>query len=375
MKLIIYNPSSFGGNFEYVKKLEAAICTLGKVDHSVIVAPKNAKLHTCIKVDYLLIRDKIEHPKKIVRQIHFIVRSCINPILLFFNLLFKYRGYHVLFNDFEQATSPLWAPLFCLLFERKIYYILHDPDRDKYFKWTWLSQLTMWITMLPANGGFYHGFLPQKPYYSKRKRFIEIPHGVYDLPKPDPEFVALLAEKQQFGNLLVSIPGNIRPEKNYEALIKMVASTQKVIGVVCGAPANVRVNTNYLKSLITKLNIGHRFIWVERYLSKPEMSALLYNSDVVLLNYSSSFSSQSGIVNLAAYVRKPVVISDTQSGLSALAKKFGFGNVIEADCEQCLIDFFKQVEEGTTTLNNNWDNYLIYAKWDVAANKIIDQYL
>ena len=116
---------------------------------------------------------------------YFLFRSIINPII-FFLYLVNHRG-NVVFNDFDQSTSFLWVPLVKLVKRKRIFsVVLHDPDRNGYFKSLSLSVKTMQKVMSVMDIAFYHEVLPDRPYYRKESKtsYIAVPHGLYDDSSP-----------------------------------------------------------------------------------------------------------------------------------------------------------------------------------------------
>ncbi len=113
--------------------------------------------------------------------------------------------------------------------------------------------------------------------------------------------------------------------------------------------------------------MADRVFWIESYLSNDELSAVIYASDVILLNYAESFTSQSGIFNLTIPFRKPVVVSSGKSGMAGMVKEFQLGNMVEGGGVSELMLAIRAAL-GTAKKEENWENYQQYASWENNAH-------
>jgi glycosyltransferase involved in cell wall biosynthesis len=366
MQILIYEPSSFGGCFEYSKEILAAYQNHPEVEDCTLVIPKNA----CIKnlgAKSVLITDKLRFNSRILRKLHFLYRNFINPFILFFLLLKKKDKTVVLFNDFEQISAPLWAGMFRLFFSGKHIFavILHDPDRDGYPPSKALSTFCMRRMMSLMDFAFYHGYLPDKPYYTSNPntRYIDIPHGIYELPDADPVLSEKLSKMKTDGAYFLSILGNIRDQKNYSLTISTLPFLPKAFLIIAGAPSHSGVDVERYKETAKKLGVENRVIWIEKFLSEHEIASVIDCSDTIMLNYAKDFTSQSGIFNLIAPFKKQMIISKGKSSLCYTAEKFQLGTLVEPDDHNSLIFSIKTHIEDRKQHNVNWDAYLGYASW------------
>ncbi len=359
-KIAIYESSSRGGNYKYAIELYKACQRNKKIDSTILILPSGSS-YSGFGLKKILLADKL-FKERIPGRIYFILRQLLNPFILFFWLLPR-NGWIVLFNDFEQLSTPLWVPVYKLLLNKHTFGIyLHDPDRDAYPPLYAYSKFTMKLLTSLAEFSFYHGWLPEKPYYSNtRAKYIEVPHGLYEMTEADHEFTNHL--KQFKGNSsLISILGNIRDEKNYEYAINVLVAIPDIKLLVAGSPSNSDVDVLKYKSMAQKLGVPGRIKWIEKYLSEPELSTLIGLSDIIWLYYKPTFNSHSGIFNNIAPYRKKVIISDINSSLTKLVQKYKCGELIPPNDQTSL-------EKGILRILNNpdenrWDTYLEYASWD-----------
>lgn len=360
--VVIYESSSFGGCYEYALQLFNAFKQTEI--RTTLILPSNS-LDIPEGASNFLLADKSASTSNFLSKVYFLIRQLVNPLLLFFYLIRK-KDCQVIFNDFEQLTTPIWIPLFKIFLSRKHTFsiILHDPDRDNYPPSKAFSNYCMKLLMGLMDVAFYHGYLPSKPYYRRSiTKYVEIPHGIYPLPKPDLKVKKAILDRKISGHKYLSILGNIREEKNYALAIRALPSLPECLLIIAGAPANSRVNTDWYKNLADELGVSQRIIWHERYLSEKEMASVIDVSDIILLNYSNSFASQSGIINMIAPFKKNILVSKTTSSLTLIVEKFQLGDLIEPDNLEALINGIKNSILENSQNIPRWDLYLQHSSW------------
>lgn len=359
VNLWIYNPNSFGGNFEYARKLQEQY-SLNENWKCTLVLPKNANLSSQSK--NILLMDVIKG-SRFKKKLHFILRSLRNPRKFYTYLKDLEEGGLILFNDYDQLTAPIWVPWFKKLKNRfKFGAILHDPDRTNYPPSTKYSELCMkkFVSMLDFI--MFHDHLPDLPYYRNYHGLkVSVPHGLYTLANPDAELYQKIDEWKN-GAYTLGILGNIRKEKNYHMAISSLVDLPEVKLIIAGKPANSSVSMREYQALATDLGVDERIFWMDGYLTEEQMSAVINGTDLALLYYSQSFTSQSGILNLLASAKKHVLISRTESSLSKQAEKYGFGVLVAPDDPKALIKGII-VAKSRDYSAIEWDEYLQYADW------------
>lgn len=367
MRIILYNSSSFGGCFDYGRELVKAYQTHKEVTSCEWWVPVNSELPESTSIRKLFLGDKPSVKGRFRKQLHFLFRVFYNPFLLFFRLSAAPDSI-VILNDFEQLSAPLWSPLFrrFLSARHRFVVVLHDPDRDAYppsLRWT---RISMKALIRLADFAFFHDYLPEKSYYDRegKCRFVDIPHGIFQMPEPDGQFLEKIRSSVPKDYKIMSIPGNIRHEKNYETAIEALIELPDFALLIAGSPSSARVDVFQYKILVERLGLESRVIWMEHYLSASELSAVISASDVVVLNYAESFTSQSGILNVAAPFRKPLVVSDGPSSLASLVRKFGMGTLVMENSPSGLSKSILKALDNSREKEKSWANYLEFASWD-----------
>jgi glycosyltransferase involved in cell wall biosynthesis len=363
IRVIIYESSSFGGCYDYAIQLFNAYSQRPEVSEVSLILPKNASFQYK-GVKHILLKDTNKFPLPLLSKALFLFRSLINPFILCYFLLKKPKSV-VILNDFEQLTACIWAPVFKLLLKKKLFaVVLHDPDRDNFPPSKYFSVLSMKSMMSVTDLAFYHDYLPEKPYYkNKHTTYVSVPHGIYPGHPVDEKLSAWLNDHKSHNTVLMTVPGNIRKEKNYEYIIRAIADIQQIKLVIAGKKANSAVDINEYKTIAKQLGITEKVIFIEKFLSENELSALIEQSDIICLYYSASFHSQSAILHLIAPYKKKIIISDTNSSLTKICRKYHLGIIVPPDSTE-------ELKKGIITSINNenineasWQKYIEQASW------------
>jgi glycosyltransferase involved in cell wall biosynthesis len=364
VKIFIYNPNSRGGNYEYAIQLAKAYGESPIVEDIFLLLPKNSKLESPV-ANKILASDIPKWRNKIFSRSYFIYRSFINPWKLFFFLL-HHRDGKVIFNDYDQVTSVFWAPVFRLIKRRFVFsVILHDPDRDLYFRQKAISEMTMKKVMSIMDIGFFHERIPARPYYAgNHVKYVDVPHGVFEWESggEDEKFKQMIADFKE-GDLLIAALGNIRTEKNYRMIIESLDSLKDVKLIIGGLPANSSININEYRDLVKNLHLSQRVLIIEKYLTVSEMTTIARLSDAFALYYSNTFKSQSGLLNFFVQFEKPFLVSDNESPLSTLVKKFKLGLIAAPDSSEELKGMLKKFKEEDLP-SADWNGYRLHASWN-----------
>src|SRR5688500_10945304 len=209
MRIIIYNINSFGGNYKYAHELNVAYNKNSRVKSCLLVLPGNSIESDGKHIKKMLLPDISKSGNRLIRKLYFVYRSIVNPFIFFF-FLKKQPQSVVIFNDFDQLTSFLWAPFFRFLKRKHVFAtVLHDPDRDGYLPSKWLSEITMKAVTGIMHIAFYHEYLPDKKYYQPSLKKVKVPHGIYPPHTADENFYNYVL-KQKGAAQLIGILGNIR---------------------------------------------------------------------------------------------------------------------------------------------------------------------
>ncbi|MFT3738849.1 MAG: glycosyltransferase [Breznakibacter sp.] len=393
MHIILYESSSHGGCYKYAIELYHAYRQHPEVASVTLLLPLNATF------DGEGVKKVLVPDNKPGSRIHFLYRHFVNPLRLLWHVKKAERcqeiknlnlqtshsetqahrhsdsSSFILLNDFEQMSAPLWSPLFrVFLRKHKTGVFLHDADRDAYPPSPQISSWCMKQMMHSMDLGLHHGNLPQRPYYTANGKtcYLRVEHGLYQLPPPEKDMLETVNAFTAPFQLALGIVGHIREEKNYRLVMQVLEQHPHLCLVVAGSAANSQMDVQSLKNMASKLGIGDRVMWIDRYLSEPEMTAVIGSIDWVLLYYASSFHAQSGILNQTTPLRKPVLVSDLPNALTETVVNYQLGIKCKADDANALSKAFTRLE--TEKFTPQWDTFFADVDWNKQTNKVIGSF-
>ncbi|HMJ67968.1 MAG TPA: glycosyltransferase [Cyclobacteriaceae bacterium] len=376
MNVILYESASHGGNFDYSRHLFSSYGKHLEIESLEWLIPSSSPVGSAPGVYKILCDDNRKFRISILNRFYFVYRSFANPLRLFRHLRSKKNSQLVILNDFEQLTAPFWVPFYKAFLKRHWFaVVLHDPDRDAYPPSKAISRMSMKGMMSLMSIALYHEHLPEKPYYvsNKKTTYISIPHGQYEQAHSDHPMTEMLRRGRK-DSLFISIIGNIRMEKNYEMAIEAVSKIPGVKLVIAGSPSSSSVSVEKLRTLAASLQVEERVVFILKFLTQSELNAVVESSDVILLNYKNTFASQSGIFNLIAPYKKRLIISRTESGLAAMAKKFGIGHFVEPDDPGDFVRVLRQALQDDNNSSEGWNEYLQYSSWENHVNIVVSAF-
>lgn len=158
----------------------------------------------------------------------------------------------------------------------------------------------------------------------ERGRIVIVPHGphVY-APPPDRSQARLKEEYRIPANRQVALFfGYLREDKNLDGLIRALhlAGVENLHLLIAGNTA-ARGEEHVLdcRVLVNELRLENRVTFDVRYIPDEDLPALFKLCDWAVLPYKPTFSSQSGVLNLAAFYERPVLVTPSSSFKELLA--------------------------------------------------------
>ena len=121
--------------------------------------------------------------------------------------------------------------------------------------------------------------------------------------------------------------GFLRAEKNLDGLLRALAhaGTKETHLYIAGnTPPGQQGHVQQCRELARSLGLEQQVTFDVRYVPDEELPALMKLCDWVALPYKPSFTSQSGVLNLAAFYRRPVLATPT-AGLRELLQEAAIG--------------------------------------------------
>jgi glycosyltransferase involved in cell wall biosynthesis len=372
-KVLIFAPSSSGGIAEHTHYQADALVKAG-AHVTCLVSPsflkgRKAEYH---KIDYL--PDPVEGATGIAKKLRMAWRIISSRYLLAWQII-KQRPDLILLDSYVEYLAPLWVdPHIVLSRILGFRYAanLHDPVRSFAIGPLWWHRLSVWLAYQPLDFVLVHHELADRSIVPKRVKVIVAPHGLYDVNLGDFDAEKVREEWGINADLKVFLSfGYVRDGKNLDLAIRALKEVPEAVLVVAGTVASTKDKTfKDYRDLATAIGVADRCRFFEGYLGDEELGKYFTGTDFVLLTYSSNFHSQSGVLNLAAKARKPVLASASPSPMIQAVKGYQLGVAVEPDSS-------KAIEEGMKSLLHdkvayNWNGYESSASWDVNAKRVLD---
>ena len=288
--------------------------------------------------------------------------------------IWKRRPGLVLLDSYVEYFAPLWVwPHWLLARCRGVRYAanLHDPVRSFAIGPAWWHKLSVRLAYLPLDFVLVHDKLPEPSPVPSRVRVVQVPVGVYEISGP-----AVNADEIRRGWGLKSGQkvflafGYVRDGKNLDLAVRALDQVPEAFLVVAGSVASTKDKPfDHYRKLAAQLGVADRCHFAEGFVSDDDLGRYFAGADFVLLTYSASFHSQSGVLNIAARARKPVLASASPSPLIESVRKFNLGVAVDPDSPDAVVTGMKQLLSAPPS--PRWEAYEAAASWAVNARGVL----
>lgn len=281
----------------------------------------------------------------------------------------------VLLDSYVEYLSPLWIwPHILLARILGVRYVanLHDPVRSYQVGPKWWHRMSVRLAFLPLDSVLIHGELPDLARVPAAVRVYQVPHGAFDIrpsSKPAGRIRAELGASPQHRVFLAF--GYVRDGKNLDLAIEAVAEVPEAFLVIAGSVASTNDRPfSFYRNLAVNLGVADRVTLREGFVPEEDLADFFAVSDFILLTYSSAFHSQSGVLNLAAHVHRPVLASSAPSPLLAAVSRFSIGVTVTPDSARAIADGMRQLIHSPP--NPRWEDYDKHASWEANARQVLE---
>lgn len=289
--------------------------------------------------------------------------------------IIKRRPDLVLLDSYLEYLAPLWVwPHWLLSRLAGVKYAanLHDPVRSYVIGPPWWHRLSIQLAYLPLDFVLVHDKLPEPSPVPRRVRVVQVPVGIYEISGPayDVEAVRRVWGVQNGQKVFLAF-GFVRDGKNLDLVVQAIAHVPEAFLVLAGSVATDKDRQfAFYRELAASLNVTDRCRFFEGFVTDDELGKYFAGADFVLLTYASSFHSQSGVLNIAARARKPVLASAAPSPLVDSVEKFELGLAVKPDSLDAVVDGMQRMLY--VPLTPKWAEYESAAAWGSNASGILD---
>ena len=280
----------------------------------------------------------------------------------------------VLLDSYVEYLSPLWVwPHWILARACRVRYSanLHDPVRNYKIGPGWWHQLSVRLAYGPLDFVLVHDKLPEPSPVPARVRVVQVPHGLYEIRGTPPDRDSVRASwGVRDGRKVFLAFGFVRDGKNLDLAIRALAQVPEAFLVVAGSVASAGDKPfAFYRELAKELGVAARCRFFEGFVADDELGKYFAGADFVLLTYASSFHSQSGVLNIAARARKPVLASAAPSPLIESVEKFKLGISVAPDSLVDIVEGMRQLL--LTPPQPRWEDYEGTAAWEDNARGVL----
>ena len=374
-KILIYSPSVSGGLAEHTYYQAAALEKLGA---KVICLTAPSFLGGRQTGFETIVRLKDEPPSKngsrFIKRLKMAWRLVANNFTLAWQVG-RRRPDLVLLDSYVEYLSPLWFwPHWILARVRGVRYAanLHDPVRNYKIGPDWWHELSVRLAYWPLDFVLVQDKLPEPSPVPAHVRAVQVPVGVYEIrgTPPDRDSVRNGWDVGDGQKVFLAF-GYVRDGKNLDLAVRALAQVPEAFLVVAGSVASTGDKPfAFYRELASELGVAGRCRFFEGFVADDELGKYFAGTDFVLLTYASSFHSQSGVLNIAARARKPVLASAAPSPLIESVEKFNLGVAVQPDLQAAVTDGMRQLI--SIPVQPRWDDYEGAAAWEVNARKILE---
>lgn len=380
MKLLYYSPASYGGLADYAHEQANALNSLG-IEVILLCTPdylnNRSPQYKCVpilrEISLEVAVSKLAVLNKALKAIYF-VRNTLYNVSKLVSFIHKAHIKYVLFGSYVEYFAPLWAWSLRRLAKSGVTFgaVVHDPVRDFVLGPLWWHRLSIVAGYSFLQVVFVHEAIELhtvKPLPDLKVAVI--PHGPYAQAQPT-EIVAETKTRLSLpteAKVMLAF-GHIRVNKNLDLVIRAMAQVPNVHLVIAGKELQTEQNlVARYQQLADSLGVNDRCRWEIGFVNESTVANLFNMADLILLTYSRSFRSASGVFNMAAGYRKACLVSAGASALKSTTQQYQLGIWVEPDDVDAIAQGLKRwIQE---PLKLNWSEFLKENSWCKNAQIVV----
>ena len=373
-KILIFSHSSYGGLAEHTFYQAKALTKAGA--RVICLAPPAFLDGRKTDFEKIICLANPIRPggSRVLRRIKMVCQLTFNQMALAWQIV-KRRPDLVLLDSYVEYFAPLWIwPHWMLSRLAGVSYAanLHDPVRNYAVGPLWWHKMSVRMAYWPLKFVLVHDKLPEPSPVPARIGVVEVPVGVYEISGQPVDPARIRREwGVKEGQKVFLAFGFVRDGKNLDLALRALAEVPGAFLVVAGSVASSKDKPfAFYRELADKLGVASRCRFFEGFVSDTDLGNFFSATDFALLTYASSFNSQSGVLNIAARARKPVLASASPSPLIESVRNFSLGVAVSPDSVEAIAAGMKQLL--TSPPAPDWEAYESAASWNVNALRILE---
>ncbi len=292
------------------------------------------------RINPVLVEPRSESAPRWLKRVS-LGRSILRNMAILADRITEGKFRHVLLEAYTEYLAPLWAGKLRRLARQGVTFgaIVHDPVRDYQVGPAWWHRRSIADGYSFLSHAFVHDAIELDTVRPMPQlRTTVIPHGFFVFPA-----ASLSREKvrEKLGlpiqsKVMLSF-GYIRDGKNLDLILQAMVQFPEIHLLVAGTlSSGSQRPVEYYQDLSKQLGIAGRCHWVIGFIPEDEIGNFFAAADLLLLTYSSSFRSASGVLNTAVLYRKSCLASSGQGSLRSAVKKYDLGIWVEPDDPSAL---------------------------------------
>ncbi|MGQ0633590.1 MAG: glycosyltransferase family 4 protein [Planctomycetaceae bacterium] len=322
---------------------------------------------------------EISHPRAWRRRLRFVLAQVENPR----RLIARARATDaavVHLSNINHLTFPLWNR-WLRKGSLRVVATVHDVRRQRGIINLRYEERQLQRFYQQADGLFVHShsqlvdlttFADVDP-----ARVHIVPHGPYDYgPASAPPEILRSRLGLPLDRQVALFFGNVRDEKNLDLLLEVLPPFADQVHLVVAGPTDVPGHKGraHYRGRVESLGLTDAVTFIDGYIPDQSIPDLFAACDWVAMPYSRTFTSQSGVLNVAMSYHRPVLATSAPTLAETLAG-VRVGVVVEPDCREALAAGTSRLQ-GRLAAAETWEfgEYLRRFSWAENARQTAEVY-
>lgn len=376
MKLLYYSPASYGGIADYAHEQANALVELG-VEVTFLCTPRyptgRGEKYQIVPILQEITPTK-SLPHKAIKALHFTLVTLANVTQLT-RFIEEKDFQYVLLGSYVEYLAPLWSGRLRRLAKKVVVFgaVVHDPVRDFVVGPRWWHRWSIACGYSFLREAFVHEAIELDTVRPMPQlRTTVLPHGIYRFPEANlsREEMRVRLDLPLDAKVMLAF-GHIRDNKNLDLVIRAMVNFPDLYLIVAGKEQSTGQRpVAFYQELASNLGIANRCRWQVQFIPDTEVANWFTAADIILLTYSKSFRSASGVLNTAVSYRKPCLVSSGEGALRSVVQNYELGLWVNPDDEKAIANGIREWLENSFV--PQWDRYVDENSWKLNAKLVIN---